>query len=99
MAYTGYQRSLTMTINKTVAGVQSIGYPRNYYGRNEFVWNGNTYPAIDVEVMGTMSVVAYQERLEAFKAYVESLEAGLSVDEATVPGGEAYRENLTACPI
>lgn len=99
MANTGYQRSLTIVVNKTVAGVQQAGYPRTYFGRFEFTFNGTTYPPIETSRMATMPTEDYQARLEAFKSYIESLEVGLDVDEATVPGGEAYRENLGACPI
>lgn len=99
MANTGKQRSLTMNVNKTTAGVQSDGYPRTYYGRNEFTYNGVVYPAIDAFRMATMPVVDYDARLAAFKAYVETIELGLDVDETIIVGGEAYRENLTACPI
>jgi hypothetical protein len=99
MANTGKQRSLTMIVNKTVAGVQSEDYPRTYYGRNEFTQNSIVYPAIDTLRMSTMPLADYTARLAAFKAYVESIEAGLDVDESTIAGSEAYRENLTACPI
>lgn len=99
MAYTGKQRSLTMTVNKTIAGVLADGYPRSYYGRNEFTYNGTVYPAIDALRMSTMPVVDYETRLAAFKAYVEGIEAGLNVDESTTAGSEAYRVNTTACPI
>ena len=99
MANTGKQRSLTLKVNKTIAGVQSEGYPHTYYGRNEFTYNGTLYPAIDALRMATMPVVDYETRLAAFKAYVEGIEAGLDVNESTVAGGEAYRINTTACPI
>ncbi|MDR1370950.1 MAG: hypothetical protein LBJ72_12635 [Dysgonamonadaceae bacterium] len=99
MAYTGMQRSLTVIINKTLAGVQVEGYPRTYYGRNEFAINGVAYPAIDVEKMATMPVENYTTRLNAFELYVESLEPGLDINSDTIPGSEAYKENLTSCPI
>lgn len=99
MAITGMQRSLTAIITKTVAGDMQDGYPRTYYGRNEFFSNGNTYPAISVETMANMPTDDYLVRLSAFKHYIEGLEQGLSIEDDTVEGNEAYRENLTACPI
>jgi hypothetical protein len=99
MANTGYQRSLTIEVNKTVAGVQSGGYPRTYNGKNEFTYNGTSYPAIDTLLLATMPIEDYQSRLYAFKAYVEALEPGLDIDAAMVAGKDAYRENLGACPL
>lgn len=98
MANTGMQRSLTITVNKTVAGDQASGYPHTYYGRNEFTYNGTTYPAIDSLTLATMPVADYEARLADFKAYVESLEAGLDISAVVEAGEEAYRENTTACP-
>ena len=71
MAYTGKQRSLTITVNKTLAGVQVQGYPVTYYGRSAFSFNGNDYQTIDALKMTTMPVAEYQARLVDFKAYVE----------------------------
>lgn len=99
MANTGKQRSLTMTVSKTVAGYVVDGYPRIYYGRNEFTYNGTVYAAITPLGLATIPVAIYEARLAAFKSYVEQVELGLDVDESTVVGSEAYRENLTACPI
>lgn len=99
MANTGFQRSLTVTVDKTIAGVRQAGYPRTYYGRLEFSYGGQVYPEIDALTMSTMPVAIYNARLEAFKRYVESLEVGLNIDLSTVPGSEAYRQNLGACPI
>lgn len=93
------QRSLTVIINKKLAGVQEEGYPHTYYGRNEFSFGGITYPAIGIEQMAAMPVMDYLSRLTAFKLYVEILEAGLDIDTDTVEGCEAYRQNLTACPV
>ena len=88
-----------MIVNKTIAGVQAEGYPRTYYGRNEFTYNAIVYPAIEPLTMATMPVVDYEARLAAFNSYVETIEQALDVDATTIVGGEAYRENLTACPI
>lgn len=99
MANTGKQRSLTVEINKTVAGEQSKGYPVIYDGRLDFSHNGINYPAIDQLALGTMPINQYTARLNAFKAYVQNLEQGLNFDTDTDPEAEAYRVNLTSCPI
>lgn len=99
MANTGYQRSLTLIITKTVNGVAATGYPKTYNGRNGFSHNGNTYPAITGTQLAQMTAEDYEQRLADFKGYVQGLEYGLDVDAVTVPGSEAYRENLDACPL
>jgi len=97
MAHTGKQRSLTVIINRTVGGVQEN--PRTYYGCNEFTINNKTYPEISPALMAAMPTGEYLNRLSAFKLHVESLEPGLNIESDTIKGCEAYRENLTACPI
>lgn len=96
---TGKERSLTVKITKSIAGYVQDGYPHTYYGRNEFTWNGTVYPAITPTEMGKLPIDIYTARLEAFKSFVESIETGLDIDTMTVAGAEAYRTNLTACPI
>lgn len=93
MALTGKERSLTIKVNKTLAGVQSEGYPRTYYGRNEFTYNSIVYPAIDTTLLATMPLVNFNARLVAFKSYVEGIETGLDIDETTIAGSEAYRDS------
>lgn len=99
MARTGKQRSLTVTIGKTVAGVVKNGYPKTYYGANLFSHASETYLAIDALKMATMPIADYEARLAAFTAYVENLESGLIIADVIADGGEAYRDNTTACPI
>lgn len=95
MANTGKQRSLNVTINKTIAGVQQDGYPHAYNGKLAF----GSYAAIDNLRMATMPIVDYEARLADFKTYVEGLELGLDFAKDTVAGSEAYKINTTACPI
>jgi len=95
MANTGKQRSLTVTINKRIAGVLQDGYPHVYQGRNAF----GTYLAITSSQLGQMPVTDYDARLADFEAYVEGIEVGLSFDTDIVTGSEAYKLNTTACPI
>jgi hypothetical protein len=97
---TGKQRSLTLRVNKKTAGVQVNGYPRDFDGRAAFAFDNVGYPALltDAE-LASMPTSEYLARLAAWKAYVEREEEGLSIDETTMEGGEAYRENEEACPI
>jgi hypothetical protein len=99
MAQTGYQRSIKIEVNKTVAGIQVPGYPKVYSGLNEFRMNGVQYPAISNGTLASIPTAAYSQRLAGFKLYVQSIEQGLDVDATTLPGQEACRQNLTACPI
>lgn len=99
MALTGMQRSLTVTINKTLAGEQVPGYPKIYQGRNAFIYNMTGYTAITADEMATIPTEAYLERLAAFQGFVALWESGLVFETDTVEGAEAYRENTTACPI
>lgn len=99
MANTGYQRSVTLIVRKTVNGAPVTGYPKTYQGRNEFAHNGTTYPAITGTQLANLPAAEFNARLEAFKGYVEGLEYGLDVDAVTVAGKEARRENLGACPV
>ena len=95
MAQTGMERSLTVIIEKRIGGIIQQGYPVTYQGRNAF----GSYPAITVDQMVSMSVEDYNTRLTDFKTYVESREIGLSFSTDLVEGFDAYRENLTVCPI
>ena len=99
MAQTGMERSLTVIISKTIGGIIQQGYPVTYQGRSAFTLSEVIYPAITLDQMVSMSVEDYNARLTAFKAYVESRESGLSLSTDLVEGYEAYKENLTACPI
>lgn len=97
MANTGYQRGLTLTINKYVNGNLVSGYPNIYYGRNAFTWNSVNYPAITPTELAEMDTATFDTRLAAFKAYVQNLEAGLDID--AVATNAAYQQNLGACPL
>lgn len=74
-------RSLTVVIAKTVANELAEGYPRTYYGRSAFTWNSVYYQPLTDEELSVMSVNSYVTRLNAFKAYVESQEAGLVIND------------------
>lgn len=88
MALTGKKRSLTLSVNKTLAGEVVSGYPRVYYGQNSFEHAGVLYEAITDEDLALMPVDSYTTRIAAFKAYVELQETGLNIDE--VQTNQAY---------
>jgi len=96
---TGKERSLTIKVEKRLGGILQPGYPVIYQGRNLFYWNEMIWSAIPIEEFPFMSVADYNARLAAFTAYVESIESGLVIAESIIDGGDAYRDNLTACPI
>ncbi|WP_368114265.1 hypothetical protein [Bacteroides sp. RTP21281st1_E4_RTP21281_210402] len=87
---TGMQRATELTVSKEVGGVSVTGYPRIYKLGDSF---GNN-AAMTSKELAEISIEAYQARLTDFAAYVESIEIGISIDIS-----EAYRENLTVCPI
>lgn len=99
MALTGKERSLTVQISLTIAGVLQPSYPHTYQGRNAFTWDGVDYPTISPCDMQMMSYADYATRLADFELYVQSIEVGLDISSVTVAGKEAYRDNITSCPI
>ena len=75
MSLTGKKRSLTLEVNKTIAGVVADGYPKTYRGLNTF----GSYLAITSDQMALMPVADYEARLAAFKTYVQTQEPGLDI--------------------
>ncbi|MDR1380784.1 MAG: hypothetical protein LBJ47_04815 [Tannerella sp.] len=91
MATTGYFRSITVVIDKTVAGASVPGYPKTYDGKAAFTLDGASFVAKTSSGLATMPVDEYTARLDAWKTFVQNEEPGLSIDETTVAGGEAYK--------
>ncbi len=96
--FTGYKRSLFITVNKLINGVVQLGYPVDYNGAAEFVYDGDTYPLIDSPTLMSMSDVDFNTRLNAFKAYVALEESLLSIDPYIVVGAEARIFDNSTCP-
>jgi hypothetical protein len=98
---TGFQRSLTVKVVRKVAGIVAPGYEdgKVYDGRTAFVFNSIPYEAISAQTLASMPYDEYSIRLAAFKQYVQAQELGLLIDETTIPGREAYRENYGECPL
>ena len=93
MANTGVERTLTLTVSKKINGVLQSGYPIVYNGRIAFVQGSNLYEALSPYEMAILLDADYNARLADFKAYVESIEVGLTIDTT-----EAYKLNITSCP-
>lgn len=88
--YTGMQRATELVVEKKIDGVNAEGYPHTYRLYDEF----GSYLALEKRALATILPGDYMKRLEEFKKYVESVETGVAVDTT-----EAYRKNLTECPI
>jgi hypothetical protein len=96
---TGKERSLTIKVEKRIGGILQPGYPVTYQGRENF-WSGEYWwPIISSYELTLMSTTDFNARLASFISYVESIESGLVIAESIIDGGDAYRDNLTACPI
>lgn len=95
MAYsnTGYQRSMTLVVRRLVGG--TVESSTTYDGRLAF----GTYGAITATELAQMSQSDFQQRLDDFIDYVESLVPGLDVSAVTEAGTEARRYNTSACPL
>lgn len=85
MAYelTGYARSLTVKVTKTVNGVIASGYPKYYDGKSDsgfLAYYAPTYSSISEDEMTKLSLVDFNARLADFMAWVEVVEPGLDMD-------------------
>lgn len=96
--FTGYKRSLFVTVNKLVNGVVQTGYPKTYNGAAEFTYDGDTYPLIDNPALMAMSDVDYNTRLVAFKAYVALQESLPNIDSYIVAGAGPIIFDNDTCP-
>lgn len=80
---TGFARSLTVKVTKTVNGVIASGYPKEYNGRSDvafLIYYAPTYSSISEDDMAKMSLVDFNARLADLIAWVEILEPGLDMD-------------------
>lgn len=94
MAYvnTGVKRSLTFTVTKKIGGTVQVGYPRSYDGRLSFPG----YSAITDDQAKKLTDTEFNTRLSAFHSYVNSIEAGLDVDNDAT--NDAVVTDESACP-
>lgn len=80
---TGFARSLTVKVTKTVNGVIASGYPKYYDGKTDsgfLAYYSPTYSSISDDDMAKMSLVDFNIRLADFMAWVEIIEPGLDMD-------------------
>lgn len=80
---TGFARSLTVKVTKTVNGVIASGYPKYYDGKTDsgfLAYYSPTYSSISDDDMAKMSLVDFNARLADFVAWVEVVEPGLDMD-------------------
>lgn len=77
------QRATVLTVNKTVGGESIKGYPRTYKVCDPFKF----YLETTTDAIARMSIEEYEKRIEAFAAYVESIETGLTINR-----DEAYKK-------
>lgn len=87
---TGMQRATSVVVNKTMGGVSLDGYPKTFQLGGAF----GVYPAMTQTDIARLTVELYKQRLNAFVAYVVSVEPGI-----TLNADDAYKRNLTACPL
>lgn len=95
---TGIKRSLTFQVIKQVNGVIVTGYPITYNGQQAFTYNGITYPLLSSPAFAIMSDADYNIRLNAFKAYVSTIEPGINFDTDIAVGYEPVKTDLGDCP-
>lgn len=83
----GYKRSLSVSVTKTINGVTQTGYPKTYptvtdVANGYFTYNSVNYSippnGITEDAFAQLTDVEFQELLNAFKLYVMSLESGLN---------------------
>lgn len=100
MAYvnTGVKRYKTLTVTRKKAdGTVAAGYPKTYNITSAFTANGTPYQSISDSNFAKLTDVAYNARLNAFKAYVEGLNSGLS-DSTDIRNGSNVIDTVS-CPI
>lgn len=89
----GKERSLQITVTKKLGGNVIQGYPRTYNGQES--WGDPGYPTLTDTEVRRLTDSEFDARYQAFKAYVESIEAGVSFT-TDIQGDGAIRDNA-AC--
>jgi hypothetical protein len=82
------ERSLKVRITNNTTGEST-----DFNGCNAF----GAYAPITAATMAGMSKTEYDNRVTAFKLYLEALIPGLNFNEQTVVPN--YRQNTVACPV
>jgi hypothetical protein len=101
--YTGYKRSLSVSVTKKINNITQSGYPKTYptaldIANGYFTYNAVQYDIPTDDELAKLDTATYNALLAAFEAYVESIETGLDfntdtlvdpvvADEDTCPSG------------
>lgn len=79
---TGYKRSLTITVTKTVG--TTVIYAHTYYGQHYSPYSITSLEEISDETLSGMTDGEFDARLSILKAYVETYELGINWNSAPV---------------
>ena len=84
--YSGYKRSLYVSVTKAIGGEVIVGYPKTYptatdIARGYFIYNYEEYPIPDDNELSYMSDTDYNELVSAFESYVEDIENVSFIDD------------------
>ena len=103
--YTGYKRSLSITVTKTINGVASAGYPKTYptatdIANGYFTYSRTNYAippnGMTEEEFAQLDTTTYNSLLAAFQLYVLSLEPGLNFTTHALNSPTVY--DAATCP-
>ena len=108
MAYvfTGYKRSLSVEVTKTINGVPQAGYPKTYptatdIANGYFTYNSVQYPippnGMAEQDFAQLEPVQYNNLLNVFKLYVMSQEPNINFNTQAVNSPEVY--DIDSCPV
>lgn len=90
----GYKRGSEVIVEKYINDVMADGYPKTYDALLSF----SGYNALSEAQFAELSESAFNDRMNAFEAYVEGEEAGASFDDNLVAGYERRIYDTSACP-
>jgi len=90
----GYKRGSKVIVEKYINDVLASGYPKTYDALLSFPG----YNALTQAQFAELSLSAFNDRMNAFQAYVEGEEAGSSFTNDLVAGFERRIYDTTACP-
>ncbi len=108
MAYvfTGYKRSLSVEVTKTINGVPQTGYPKTYptatdIANGYFTYNSVQYPippnGMAEQDFAQLEPVQYNNLLNVFKLYVMSQEPNINFNTQAINSPEVY--DIDSCPV
>lgn len=99
--FTGYKRSLSVSITKKINNITQSGYPKTYPTALDIANGYFTYDAVNYDIptddeLAKMDTATYNALLAAFEAYVESIETGLDFNTDTLVDPVVSDEDV--CP-